>query len=46
MRALDIISDQEGIDPKEREIYRAVLLDLRKGIGLSDAMESKNVFRI
>ena len=33
VRALDIISDQEGIDPKEREIYRAVLLDLRKGIG-------------
>ena len=44
MRALDIISDQEGIDPKEREIYRAVLLDLRKGIGLSDAMESKKCF--
>lgn len=44
VRALDIISDQEGIDPKEREIYRAVLLDLRKGIGLSDAMESKKCF--
>ena len=44
MRALDIISDQEEIDPKEREIYRAVLLDLRKGIGLSDAMESKKCF--
>ena len=44
MRALDIISDQEGIDPKEREIYQAVLLDLRKGIGLSDAMESKKCF--
>ena len=24
VRALDIISDQEGIDPKEREIYQAV----------------------
>lgn len=44
VRALDIISDQEGIDPKEREIYQAVLLDLRKGIGLSDAMESKKCF--
>jgi type IV pilus assembly protein PilC len=44
VRALDIISEQEGIDPREREVYQAVLLDLRKGIGLSDAMESKKCF--
>ena len=44
VRALDIISEQEGINPREREVYQAVLLDLRKGIGLSDAMESKKCF--
>ena len=44
VRALDIISEQEGINPKEREVYQAVLLDLRKGIGLADAMESKKCF--
>lgn len=44
VRALDIISEQEGIDPREREVYQAVLLDLRKGIGLSDAMERKKCF--
>ena len=44
VRALDIISEQEGIDSREREVYQAVLLDLRKGIGLSDAMESKKCF--
>lgn len=44
VRALDIISEQEGIDPREREVYQAVLLDLRKGTGLSDAMESKKCF--
>lgn len=44
VRALDIISEQEGINSKEREVYQAVLLDLRKGIGLADAMESKKCF--
>lgn len=44
VRALDIISEQEGINPKEREVYQAVLLDLRKGIGLADAMENKKCF--
>lgn len=44
VRALDIISEQEGIPPKEKEVYKAVLQDLRKGISLSDAMESKKCF--
>ena len=44
VRALDIISNQEGIPGSEREIYQAVLLDLRKGISLSEAMEARGCF--
>ncbi len=44
VRALDIISEQEGIPPKEKEVYKAVLMDLRKGISLSEAMETKKCF--
>lgn len=44
VRALDIISDQEGIPSKEKEVYQAVLMDLRKGISLSEAMETKKCF--
>lgn len=44
VRALDIISEQEGLDPKEQEIYRDILLDLKKGIPLSEAMETKQCF--
>ncbi len=44
VRAMDIISQQEGIAPQEKEIYQSILLDLRRGIPLSDAMESKECF--
>lgn len=44
VRALDIISEQEGISAAEREIYQDVLQDLKKGIPLSEAMETKNCF--
>lgn len=44
VRSLDIISEQEGIPPKEKEVYQAVLQDLRKGISLSEAMETKKCF--
>lgn len=44
VRAMDIISDQEGIAPQEKEIYKLILQDLRRGIPLSDAMESKECF--
>lgn len=44
VRALDIISEQEGIDSREREVYKEVLQDLKRGISLSDAMESKECF--
>lgn len=44
VRALDIISEQEGISSTEREIYREVLADLKKGISLSEAMEARHCF--
>lgn len=44
VRALAIISEQEGIDPREQEIYQAVLVDVKKGIPLSEAMETKGCF--
>ena len=44
VRALDIISDQEGIDKGEREIYKEVLQDLKRGISLSDAMDARECF--
>ena len=44
VRALDIISEQEGINKDEQDIYKDVLQDLKRGISLSDAMESKECF--
>lgn len=44
VRALDIISEQEGISSTEREIYQEVLVDLKKGISLSEAMEARHCF--
>ena len=44
VRALDIISEQEGMNKDERDIYKDVLQDLKRGISLSDSMESKECF--
>lgn len=44
VRALDIISEQEGMNKDERDIYKDVLQDLKRGVSLSDAMESKECF--
>ena len=44
VRALDIISEQEGMNKDEQDIYKDVLQDLKRGISLSDAMESKECF--
>lgn len=44
VRALDIISEQEGMNKDERDIYKDVLQDLKRGISLSGAMESKECF--
>ena len=44
VRALDILSEQEGITDNERQLYHAVLQDIKQGISLSEAMETKNIF--
>lgn len=44
VRALDIISNQEGIPQTEREVYQEVLVDLRKGVSLSEAMDARKCF--
>lgn len=44
VRALDIISEQDGMPDTEREVYLAVLSDLKRGISLSEAMETKTCF--
>lgn len=44
VRALDIISEQDGMPDTEREVYLAVLSDLKRGISLSEAMETKACF--
>lgn len=41
VHALKIISDDESIKPKEREIYSAMLKQVRSGIVLSEAMEAQ-----
>ena len=38
VKALRIISEDESIKPKEREIYSTLLRDVRQGMTLSDAM--------
>ena len=40
VRAFRIMADERSIDPQQRALYEAVLGELRKGIPLSDAMES------
>lgn len=44
VRALEIIADEEGLPAYARTVYLSVLADLRKGISLSEAMETKMCF--
>ena len=44
VRALEIVAEEEGIQPGVRSLYLSVLAELRKGISLSEAMESKKCF--
>jgi len=44
VRALDIISQEEGIPPFARDVYGEMLTDIKKGISLSEAMENRNCF--
>ena len=45
VRALDIISNQEGIPDSEREVYQDVLQDLKKVFCCLRRWSPKNVFR-
>lgn len=44
VRALDIISQEEGTPAFARDVYGAMLVDIKKGISLSEAMENRNCF--
>ena len=44
VRALDIISREEGIPDYARGVYQAVLVEVKKGIALSEAMEACGCF--
>ncbi len=44
VRALDIVSQEEGISASSKEIYEEMLVDLKRGISLSEAMENTNSF--
>lgn len=41
VHALKIIADDESIKPKEREVYLAILKQIRAGTSLSEALESQ-----
>lgn len=44
VRALTIISQDEGISAGLRRVYESVLSEVRKGASLSDALEAQQVF--
>lgn len=44
VRAIEIIVGEEGISPKVKEVYQAVLSDLKRGISFSEALETKKAF--
>jgi len=41
VRALKIISEDESVKPKHREVYAAILKQVRSGVSLSDAMQAQ-----
>ena len=44
VRALEIIAEEEGLPAYAKSVYLSVLADLRKGTGLSEAMETAGCF--
>ena len=40
VRALAIMSNEEGLKPRRKRIYEAIMIELRQGIPLSTAMEN------
>lgn len=45
VRALDMISKEDGLSPKLRQLYGSVLSEVRKGASLSGAMEARGPSR-
>lgn len=44
VHGMEIVIGEEGITQNAKELYQAVLLDLKRGISVSEAMETKKVF--
>lgn len=44
VRALEIVSEEEGLSPAARALYLDLLRELRRGLSLSEAMELKQCF--
>lgn len=44
VRALTIISNEQGLKKEVRDTYQELLISVRKGTALSEAMEQQNVF--
>ena len=44
VRALEIVAGEEGLTAGFERVLRALVSDLKKGVGLSDAMEAQNCF--
>lgn len=44
VRALEIISEEEGISKAQKEVYTDILIDLKRGVSLSEAMEARGCF--
>ena len=44
VRALEIVAEEEGVPAWLRSIYLEVLIELRKGVSLSEAMEKQKCF--
>lgn len=44
VRALEIISEEEGISKAQKEVYTDILKDLKRGVSLSEAMEARGCF--
>lgn len=44
VRALEIIAEEEGISPVTKALYLDILAELKRGLSLSEAMETKQCF--
>lgn len=44
VRGLEIIAEEEGVSPATRVLYLDILMELRRGLSLSEAMEEKQCF--